>query len=66
MVYIQDSLMVTPCLNDVHQFCSVCIYYICDLKITTCMFVMCYRYLANSEQCELYQQQCCDHHEYWN
>ena len=25
-----------------------------------------YRYWVNPEQCAVYQQQCCDHHRYWN
>ena len=48
----------TPTVFDVHQFHVV-------LHVT-CVFVMCYRYWVNSEQCAVYQQQCCDHHGYWN
>ena len=36
------------------------------VEITICVFVMYYRYRAYSEQCAVYQQQCCDHHGYWN
>ena len=31
-----------------------------DVKMTLC------RYSVNPEQCELHQQQCCDHHGYWD
>ena len=54
------------CLTQPQQFCGVCVYYICEVKITVCVFVMCYRYFVNSEQCAVYQQQCCHHHGYWN
>ena len=37
-----------------------------EIKIALCVFVMYYRYSVNSEQCAVYQQQCCDHHGYWN
>ena len=36
-----------------------------DIKIIPCVFVMCYRYWINLEQCAVYQQQCCEHHEYY-
>ena len=27
---------------------------------------VCHRYWVNPEQCAVYQQQCCEHHGYWN
>ena len=36
------------------------------MKCMICMFVMYYRYWVNSEQCAVYQQQCCEHHGYWD
>ena len=39
----------------VHQFVSnfTSTIIICEVKLTVCIFVMCYRYWVNSEQCEL-------------
>ena len=34
--------------------------------IIFCVSIMYYRYWVNSEQCAVYQQQCCDYHGYWN
>ena len=40
------------------------IYYICDNSLY--VFHIYYRCLVNSEQCAVYQQQCCEHHGYWD
>ena len=48
----------------VHQFCVV-LHLLC-LWCKSCVIVMCYRYWVNPGQCAVYQQQCCEHHEYWN
>ena len=39
---------------------------VAEVVVTVCVFVICCRYWADFEQCELYQQQCCNHHGYWN
>ena len=36
------------------------------MKCMICVFVIYYRYWVNPEQCAVYQQQCCEHHGYWN
>ena len=59
MLCIQGSLMVLLAL-------MMHINFVVFTFVTICMSVMCYRYLVNSEQCAVYQQQCCDHHGYWD
>ena len=62
-----SSRIISHCHSiSAHQFVSNFTSTICEVKLTVCIFVMCYRYWVNPEQCELHQQQCCDHHRYWD